>query len=120
MVKYKSNTLDATFSALGDPTRRDMLRRLAKREHTVTELAEPFDISLAAISKHIRVLEKAGLIRQERHGRVRRCKLEVGPLQNASRWIDDYRRFWEESLDRLEEYLHELQQKENKDGSKEK
>jgi len=114
MVKYSQEALDRTFSALSDPTRRAILRRLAGRNRTVTELAEPFEISMAAVSKHLRVLEKADLIVQEREGRVRRCRLSAGPLKGAARWIDDYRRFWEESLDRLDDYLHELQQKEKK------
>ena len=114
MVKYSQETLDRTFSALSDPTRRAILRRLVARNRTVTELAEPFEISMAAVSKHLRVLEKAELIVQEREGRVRRCRLSAGPLKYAARWIDDYRRFWEESLDRLDDYLHELQQKEKK------
>jgi len=120
MVKYSKKTLDATFSALADPTRRAIMRRLANKQRTVTELAEPFDISLPAISKHLRVLEKAGLLVQEREGRIRHCRLSARPLQDASRWIDNYRCFWEESLDRLDEYLHELQLKEKKDASKKK
>lgn len=118
MVKYSSNTLDATFSALGDPTRRAILRRLTGGRRTVTELAEPFDISLPAVSKHLRVLEKAGLVVQKKEGRVRRCRISAGPLRDASRWIEEYRRFWEESLDRLDEYLRKLQLKENSDDSK--
>lgn len=120
MVKYSQEALDRTFSALSDPTRRAILRRLASRNRTVTELAEPFKISLAAISKHLRVLEKADLIVQEREGRVRRCRLSAGPLKDASRWIDRYRRYWEENLDRLDDYLHELQQKEKKNDRERK
>ena len=118
MVKYASINLDRTFSALSDPTRRDILRRLAQRRYSVTELAEPFDISLAAVSKHLRVLEKAGLVIQEREGRIRRCRISAKPLKEASRWIERYRRFWEESFDRLDNYLHDLQHKEKKDGRK--
>lgn len=120
MVKYSNAALDLTFSALSDPTRRAIVRRLAARKRTVGELAEPFDISLPAISKHLRVLEKAGLVVQERQGRLRRCRLSAGPLRDAARWIENYRRFWEESLDRLDEYLHELQQKEKIDDGKSK
>ena len=120
MVKYSVEELDRTFSALSDPTRRAILRRLARRKRTVTELAEPFQISLAAVSKHLRVLEKAGLVVQEREGRVRRCRLSSGPLKDAAGWISYYRRFWEESLDRLDDYLHALQQKEKKDVKKRK
>jgi len=120
MVKYPLNTLDTTFSALSDPTRRAILRRLKNRKQTVTELALPFNISLPAISKHLRVLEKAGLVVQEKEGRIHRCRLSAGPLQDAARWIENYRRFWEQSLDHLDEYLHELQQKEKKHGRKKK
>jgi len=120
MVKYSQEALDKTFGALADPTRRAILRRLASRNRTVTELAEPFDVSMAAISKHLRVLERAELIERERDGRVRRCRLSAGPLKDAARWIDDYRRFWEESLDRLDKYLHDLQQKEKSDDNKKK
>jgi DNA-binding transcriptional ArsR family regulator len=105
------NSLDKTFSALSDPTRRAILRRLANGERTVTELAQPFDVSLPAISKHLRVLEGAGLVMQEKDGRIRRCQLSAGPLQDAARWIERYRRFWEQSFDRLDEYLRELQNK---------
>ncbi|OGC78709.1 MAG: transcriptional regulator [candidate division Zixibacteria bacterium RBG_16_50_21] len=118
MVKYPPDTLDATFSALSDPTRRAILRRLAKGESTVTQLAEPFDVSLPAISKHLRVLEGAGLLVQERQGRIRRCQLSVKPLHDAARWIDRYRRFWQESFDRLDDYLLELKKQERKHGHK--
>lgn len=120
MVKYSQEALDRTFSALSDPTRRAILRRLASRNRTVTELAEPFEISMAAVSKHLRVLEKAGLVIQEREGRNRRCRLSARPLKDAAGWIGSYRRFWEESLDRLDDYLHELQQKEKKNDGKKK
>jgi len=115
-----ANALDKTFSALSDPTRRAILRRLANGERTVTELAQPFDVSLPAISKHLRVLEVAGLVMQEKDGRIRRCQLSAGPLQDAARWIERYRRFWEESFNRLDEYLSELQKKEKKHGHKKK
>ena len=118
MVKYSSDALDTTFSALSDPTRRAILRRLANGERTVTELAAPFDVSLPAISKHLRVLEGAGLVMQEKDGRIRRCQLSAVPLQEAARWIERYRRFWEQSFNRLDEYLRELQKKEKKHGRK--
>jgi DNA-binding transcriptional ArsR family regulator len=118
MVKYSTGSLDRTFAALSDPTRRDILRRLAGRKRTVTELAEPFDISLAAVSKHLRVLERAELVIQEREGRTRHCRLSARPLEGAAGWIERYRRYWEESFDRLDEYLHDLQQKEKSDDNK--
>lgn len=118
MVKYSWAKLDTTFSALSDPTRREILRRLAKGERSVTELAEPFEVSLPAISKHLRVLEEAGLLVQEKEGRIRRCQLSATPLKDAARWIERYRRFWEESLDRLDKYLRDLQRKEKKHGRK--
>ena len=118
MVKYSTDTLDFTFAALSDPTRRAILRRLATGERTVTELAEPFRISLPAISKHLRVLEKAGLLAQEKDGRIHRCRIVAKPLQDASGWIAHYRAFWEESFDRLDGYLYELQKKEKKDARK--
>jgi DNA-binding transcriptional ArsR family regulator len=115
-----SNSLNTTFSALSDPTRRAILHRLANGERTVTELAEPFDVSLPAISKHLRVLEGAGLLVQEKEGRIRRCQLSATPLKEAARWIGHYRRFWEESFDRLDKYLVELQKKEKQHGRKKK
>ncbi len=115
-----TNTLDRTFSALSDPTRRAILRRLANGERTVTELARPFDVSLPAISRHLRVLEEAGLLAQEKDGRIRRCQLAAKPLQDAARWIERYRRFWEESFDRLDEYLSELQKKEKRHDHRKK
>jgi DNA-binding transcriptional ArsR family regulator len=104
--------LSATFAALADPTRRAILSRLALGEASVTELAEPFDISLPAITKHLKVLEGAGLISRGRQAQWRPCRLEAKPLQEASGWIEEYRRFWDESIDRLEEYLRELQAQE--------
>jgi DNA-binding transcriptional ArsR family regulator len=97
--------LDRTFSALADPTRRAIVQRLASGEATVTELARPFAISLPAISRHLRVLEAAALIRQERDGQFRRCMLDAQGLQMAATWLDFYRHFWSESLDRLDEHL---------------
>src|ERR1700748_3645493 len=100
-------TLDATFQALADPTRRAILARLASGEASVTELAEPFDMSLPAISKHLKVLERAGLITRGREAQWRPCRLEAEPLKSASEWLEHYRAFWEQSLDRLETYLHD-------------
>ncbi len=101
-------SLDVTFSALADPTRRAILARLAHGEAPVTELAAPFDMSLPAVSKHLKVLEKAGLIARGRSAQRRPCRLEVGPLRDAMNWIDGYRRFWEGSLDHLDDYLKTL------------
>lgn len=109
--------LSATFSALADPTRRAILTRLASGEASVTEIAEPFDISLPAISKHLKVLEKAGLVSRGRSAQWRPVKLDPAPLRDAAGWIDHYRRFWEESLDRLDAYLTALQAG-DPDGSK--
>ena len=112
MVKYKNNTLDATFGALADPTRRSILDSLIGGESSVTSLAEPFDMSLPAVSKHLRVLEKAGLLTQEKDGRVRRCRMDAGPMKEAANWIGRYRRFWEEQLDSLTAYIGQMQQEE--------
>lgn len=101
--------LSSTFSALADPTRRAILARLALGETSVNELAEPFDISLPAVSKHLKVLEGAGLISRGRDAQWRPCKLEAAPLKEAAGWIEHYRRFWEMSFDRLDEYLQRLQ-----------
>jgi DNA-binding transcriptional ArsR family regulator len=108
--------LSTTFSALADPTRRAILARLISGEASVTELAEPFAMSLPAVSKHLKVLEHAGLITRGREAQWRPCRLEAGPLKDAADWLDHYRRFWEQSFDRLEDYLGELQEKEKKDG----
>ncbi len=105
MVKYSDEHLDRVFSALGDRTRRAILSRLAASPGTVTELAEPFEMSLPAVSKHLRVLLDAGLIQKERDGRLHRCSLEAGSLRPANDWMQQYRRFWEESFDSLEKYL---------------
>ncbi len=108
--------LSVTFAALADPTRRAILAHLAKTgETSVTELAKPFEMSLPAISKHLKVLERAGLIVRGREAQWRPCRLEAEPLKDAADWIDQYRQFWEESLDRLSDYLHELQTKEKQD-----
>lgn len=106
--------LDATFAALADPTRRAILARLAGGEASVTELAEPFDISLPAVSKHLKVLERAGLIARGRDAQWRPCRLEAAPLREVADWVEHYRTFWEESFDRLDDYLREIQQKETK------
>jgi DNA-binding transcriptional ArsR family regulator len=105
MVNYSATLLDATFGALADPTRRAILARLARGEAMVTELAEPFRISLPAISKHVRVLEAAGLLEREVDGRVHRCRLAAQPMKNAAAWIEQYRAFWELQFDALAKYL---------------
>lgn len=104
-----THQLDATFSALADPTRRAILARLSSGEATVTELANPFQMSLPAVSKHLKVLENAGLIARGKEAQWRPCRLEVGPLKEASDWIEQYRKFWEESFNRLDEVLRRLQ-----------
>ena len=108
----QSRRLDVTFSALADPTRRAILARLAKGEASVTELARPFDVTLPAISKHLKVLERAGLIERGREAQWRPCRLKAAPLKDAAAWVDRYRRFWEERFDRLDEYLTEIQKDE--------
>ena len=107
-----SAQLDATFAALADPTRRAILARLASGEISVTELARPFKMSLPAISKHLKVLERAGLIARSREAQWRPCRLKTAPLKEAADWVEKYRHFWEESFDRLDEYLKEMQKKE--------
>jgi len=104
-----TDRLSATFAALADPTRRAILARLALGETSVTELAKPFDISAPAVSKHLKVLERAGLIARSREAQWRPARLEPGPLKDAAHWIEHYRRFWEESLDRLDAYLQKIQ-----------
>ncbi len=104
-----SDRLDATFAALADPTRRAILARLSKRAATVMELAAPHDMSLPAISKHLKVLEKAGLISRGREAQWRPCHLEAKPLREVADWMEHYRRFWDESFDRLDDYLRVLQ-----------
>jgi len=110
--------LSSTFAALADPTRRAILARLARGEASVTELAEPFDMSLPGISKHLKVLEHAGLITRSRAAQWRPCRLRARPLKGAADWLEHYRSFWEQSLDRLEDYLKELQGKEKRRGRK--
>src|SRR5271168_4000848 len=106
--------LSTTFFALADPTRRAILAKLSSGEASVTELAEPFEMSLPAVSKHLKVLERAGLIARSREAQWRPCRLAAGPLKDAADWLEHYRRFWDESFDRLEEYLLDLQKRESK------
>jgi DNA-binding transcriptional ArsR family regulator len=108
--------LSTTFAALADPTRRAILARLASGECSVTELAEPFEMSMPAVSKHLRVLERAGLITRGREAQWRPCRLEAAPLKEVADWAERYRAIWEQRFDRLETYLHELKMKEKKNG----
>ena len=117
MVNYTDNALDRTFAAVADPTRRAILARLALGEASVGELAAPFSVSAPAISKHLKVLERAGLLAREKHGRVHRCRLEPGPMREAAGWIERTRRFWEDRLDALERYLNTLEEDEKSDGT---
>jgi len=109
-----TDPLSLTFAALADPTRRAILARLAGGERAVKDLARPFKMSAPAVSKHLRVLQRAGLIRQGRRAQWRPCRIEAKPLQRANDWLEEYRRFWDESFDRLEIYLEQLQAKEKK------
>ena len=104
-----TDQLSMTFAALADPTRRAILERLAQGEATVNELAEPFALSLPTVSKHLKVLQQAGLITQGRRAQWRPCRLVAAPLHDVATWVEDYRRFWTESYDRLDDYLQELQ-----------
>jgi DNA-binding transcriptional ArsR family regulator len=104
-------TLDNTLSALADPTRRAILARLAQGEATVTELAQPFDMTMPAVTKHLKVLERAGLITRSREAQTRPCRLAPGPLQEVANWVDEYRQYWEARFDRLDEYLRVVQDK---------
>lgn len=114
-----TDELSTTFAALADPTRREILKRLAAGEASVTELARPFRMSLPAVSKHLKVLERAGLVARGRRAQWRPCRLRARPIKGVADWVDGYRRFWEESFDRLEEYLEELgEPKERKDGER--
>lgn len=121
-MQNNSERLSSTFAALADPTRRAILARLSKGEASVQDLAMPFKMSLPAVSKHLKVLEKARLIRRGRTAQWRPCFLETAPLREAADWVDQYRRFWEESFDRLDEYLKVIQTKEKqaKGGQKKK
>ena len=118
LQQAQPDPLSATFSALADPTRRAILARLASGEISVTKLAEPFEMSMPAISKHLKVLERAGLIARGREAQWRPCRLEAGPLKDVSEFVERYRSFWEESFDRLDVYLAELKNKENKEKKK--
>lgn len=112
----QNDTLSRALSALADPTRRAIVERLAEGEATVMEIAEPFDMSLPAISKHLKVLEGAGLIVRGREAQWRPCRINPEGLKGVADWLSEYRRFWDESLDRLDDYLHDLQTKEPRDG----
>jgi DNA-binding transcriptional ArsR family regulator len=114
MVEYCSKVLDRTFGALADPTRRRILAQLAKGAECVTSLARPHAMSLAAVSKHLIVLERAGLVKRRRDGRVHSLALEAKPMQEAQEWLDRYRGFWDGNLDQFEKYLDKLQKKESK------
>jgi DNA-binding transcriptional ArsR family regulator len=115
MVKY-SSTLNRTFAALADPTRRQILAHLSRGDKRVTHLARPHDMSLPAVSKHLRVLEKAGLLRRRRYGRVHEMQLDAEPLKKAAQWVEQYRKFWEGSLDRLAAYLEKTTKPAGKKG----
>jgi DNA-binding transcriptional ArsR family regulator len=117
-TKMASDRLSTTFAALADPTRRAILARLALGETSVTELAEPFQMSLPAVSKHLKVLERAGLIVRGREAQWRPCRIEPAALRQVDDWLERYRRLWVERLDRLEDYLRELQAKDKKRGRK--
>jgi len=110
--------LSTTFAALADPTRRAILARLSTGEATVTDLAEPFEMSMPAISKHLKVLERAGLVARSREAQWRPCRIEAAPLKDVAEWVENYRSIWEQRLDRLEDYLRELQAKEKRHGRK--
>ena len=113
-----SDQLSATFAALADPTRRAILARLASGERSVTELAEPFDMSMPAVSKHLRVLERAGLIARRKEAQWRHCRIDAGPLKDVASWTEDYRHIWEERFDRLDRYLQHVTKKEKNHGRK--
>jgi DNA-binding transcriptional ArsR family regulator len=113
-----ADVLSTTFAALADPTRRAILARLSRGEASVNELAKPFDITLPGISKHLKVLQRAGLIARSRDAQWRPCRLRAAPLKSVADWVEHYRRFWEESFDRLDAYLRELQRKDKKHGRK--
>lgn len=116
-MQTQSDQLSATFAALADPTRRAILARLARGEATVTELAAPFDLSLPAISKHLKVLQRAGLIEQGRQAQWRPCRLKPERLRDVASWVGEYRRHWEASFERLDDYLRELQATEENDDA---
>jgi len=112
-----SDQLSVTFSALADPTRRAILARLSQGEASVTDLAKPFELSLPGVSKHLKVLQRAGLITQSRNAQWRPCRLEGARLQEASEWVGEFRRFWDESFERIDEYLAELQKEKRTNGN---
>jgi DNA-binding transcriptional ArsR family regulator len=116
MVKYSSRTLDRTFAALADPTRRQILAHLAQGDRRVTDLAKPHNMSLPAVSKHLRVLESAGLLRRRRYGRVHEMRLNAEPLKKAVQWVEEYRKFWEGSLDGLAAYLDKTAKRTQKEA----
>jgi DNA-binding transcriptional ArsR family regulator len=115
-----TDPLSTIFAALADPTRRAIIARLARGEASVTELAEPFQMSMPAITKHLKVLERAGLVARGRDAQWRPCRLEAGPLKEVAGWVEHYRDFWEQSFDRLDEYLVELKNKEKQHGRKQR
>ena len=117
MAQTTTDRLTNTFAALADPTRRAILARLISGQASVTELAEPFHMTMPAVSKHLKVLERAGLIARGREAQWRPCRLEGEPLRDVAEWMEPYRRFWDESFDRLDEYLQEMK-KEKRDGRK--
>lgn len=114
MVKYYTGSLDVTFMALSDATRRAILRRLALGDQTVTEIARPFNMSLPAVSKHLKILQAAGLLSKKKEGRIYRCSLNAGPMKEASDWITDYSKFWQKQFDSLEEYLKQSKKEEDR------
>ncbi len=113
-MNITTDHLSTTFAALADPTRRAILALLASGDASVTELAEPFEMSMPAISKHLKVLERAGLVARGRDAQWRPCRLDAGPLEEVAGWVEDYRRFWEESFERLDAYLRHLKKKEKR------
>jgi len=115
-----ADQLSTTFAALADPTRRAILARLVAGECSVTELAEPFDMSMPAVSKHLRVLERAGLIARGREAQWRPCRIEAAALKDVADWLDDYRHIWEARLDRLDDYLQALKKKEKRHGRRQR
>ena len=115
-----TDTLSSTFAALADPTRRAILARLASGECSVSELAQPFDMSMPAVSKHLRVLEQAGLISRRHEAQWRWCRIEAGPLKEVSDWAEHYRQLWEQRFDRLDDYLQDLQKRQKHTEKKEK
>jgi DNA-binding transcriptional ArsR family regulator len=117
MVKYSPRVLNRTFAALADPTRRQILAHLARGDRRVTDLARPHNMSLPAVSKHLRVLENAGLLRRQRYGRVHEMQLNAKPLEKAAQWVEEYRKFWEGSLDRLAAYLEKTKKPTGRKGT---